>query len=53
MNIIKKARKNFEKKHVKGTKIFLKKNKIKYKNRPETNIIIFLKKKKRKTPVSP
>ena len=43
---IKKTEK-FEKKHVKGTKIFLKKKKEKGKKRPETGIQIFLKKKKK------
>ena len=42
----KKTRKNFKKKHEKGTKIFLKKKKIK---RPETDIKVFLKKKKEKS----
>ena len=42
--------KSFEKKHVKGKKIFIKKKKKKKK--PETDIKIFLKKKTKKTLVS-
>ena len=37
-----------EKKHSKYTKIFLKKRKIKHGKSPETNMKIFLKKKKQK-----
>ena len=40
--------KSFEKKHVKGTKIFLKNKEKKGKKRSKTDIKIFLNKKKRK-----
>ena len=43
-----KAKKCFEKKHVKYIKIFLKDKKKKGENSPETDIKIFLKKKKKK-----
>ena len=48
LNIIKKTKKSFEKRHVKGIKIFLKKKKEKSKKRSMKGIKMFLKKKKKK-----
>ena len=47
MNIIKNTKKDSEKKHVKSTKILLKKKKTKTEKRSETDIKIFLKNKSR------
>ena len=48
VNKYQKSKKSFKKKHTKGVKIFLKKEKTKSANMLEENIKILLKKKKKK-----
>ena len=48
VNVIKNTKKDYKKKHMNETKIFLKKEKVKYEKRLEKDITILLKKKKKK-----
>ena len=48
-NFYQNTKKDSEEKHVKDTKIFLKKKRMKAKKRPEKDIKILLKKKKKKS----